>query len=206
MISLLVSTVMAQEVAPEKKKISNQVFFRGAYARLQDSRGGEVFTDTATGNNSGKNGYSVAAGIDLALTEPNLLFGHATLLGEVFMEYSRYAHAKVLQTTSALLGGTNQSEVSVSEMNVTIAPKVRIDSLGWVRPFVIPGGISWLVNSPPSNDTTYLDLGIPFAAGVDIVLHERISLGVDGRYTYAFDHTNTHNAYLSTGAYAAINF
>jgi hypothetical protein len=38
------------------------------------------------------------------------------------------------------------------------------------------------------------------------VLIDAISLGIDVRYTYAFDQSNTNNSYLSTGAYAAVNF
>lgn len=185
---------------------ASQVFFRGAFSALNSSRGGEVFTDTGTGGNNGKNGYALSAGIDLALTKPAQIFNHITLLGEVFMEYSKHSRKKVLQTTSALLAGTNQASIEVAEMNATIAPKVRFDSFGSVRPFVIPFGMTWLVNSPPSNDTTYLDMGIPFAAGLDVVLAEQLSVGLDFRYTMAFNHTNTENSYYTLGGYAAVNF
>jgi hypothetical protein len=67
-------------------------------------------------------------------------------------------------------------------------------------------GLAFLVNSPPSNDTTYLDVGLHFAGGLDFVLIDEISLGVDVRYTYAFDQSNTGNSYLSVGGYAGINF
>lgn len=202
-ILLLSGSSFAQE-----KNYLNQVFFRGGYAILKDHRGGEVFTDTAgaSGTNNGDGGLALSAGVDLALTEKNQLLGFGTLLGEVFMEYGRYSHHSVRQTTSALLAGTNNSEVSVSSMNATIAPKLRIDSLGVVRPFLIPAGMTWLVNSPPSNDTTYLDFGVPFAAGIDLKLMDQLSVGMDFRYTLAFNHTNTKNSYYSMGAYAGINF
>ena len=148
----------------------NQVFFRGAYTRLTNNRGGLV------------------------------------LLGEIFVEYSRFSKKVVAQTTSALLGGTATSDVHVSELNVTIAPMLRYDGWKVVRPFFIPIGLAFLVNSPPSNDTTYLDVGLHWALGFDFALSDLISLGVDVRYTYAFDQTNTNNSYLSTGGYAAVNF
>lgn len=206
---LLVGMIMLSGSSfAQDKTYSNQVFFRGGYAMLKDHRGGEVFTDTAgaSGINNGDSGLALSAGIDLALTEQNQIFGFGTLLGEVFMEYGRYSHKSVRQTTSALLAGTNNSEVSVSSMNATIAPKLRIDSLGLVRPFLIPAGMTWLVNSPPSNDTTYLDFGVPFAAGIDLKLMDQLSVGMDVRYTLAFNHTNTKNSYYSMGAYAGVNF
>jgi hypothetical protein len=185
----------------------NQVFFRGAYTRLTNNRGGEVFTDTggANGLNDDKGGFSIAAGLNLALTDPADMKG-LVLLGEIFVEYSRFSKKVVAQTTSALLGGTATSDVHVSELNVTIAPMLRYDGWKVVRPFFIPIGLAFLVNSPPSNDTTYLDVGLHWALGFDFALSDLISLGVDVRYTYAFDQTNTNNSYLSTGGYAAVNF
>ena len=185
----------------------NQVFFRGGYSRLTDSRGAEVFTDTgaAAGTNDDKGGFSIAAGLDLALTDPADLNG-LVLVGEIFVEYSRYSKKEVAQATSALLGGTATSEVHVAGLNVTVAPMLRYDGWSWVRPFVIPVGLAFLVNSPPSNDTTYLDVGLHFGGGLELVLIDEISLGVDVRYTYAFDQSNTNNSYLSTGLFAGVNF
>jgi len=185
----------------------NQVFFRGAYTRLTNDRGGEVFTDTAGANglNNDKGGFSIAAGLNLALTDPADMKG-LVLLGEIFVEYSRFSKKVVAQATSALLGGTATSDVHVTELNVTIAPMLRYDGWKVVRPFFIPIGLAFLVNSPPSNDTTYLDVGLHFAGGLDFVLIDEISLGVDVRYTYAFDQSNTGNSYLSVGGYAGINF
>jgi hypothetical protein len=185
----------------------NQVFFRGAYSRLSTNRGGEVFTDTggADGLNDDKGGFSIAAGLNLALTDPADMRG-LVLLGEIFVEYSRFSKKVVLQTTSALLEAPATSDVHVTELNVTIAPMFRYDGWKVVRPFFIPIGVAFLVNSPPSNDSTYLDIGLHFAGGFDFVLIDEISVGVDFRYTYAFDQSNTNNGYLSTGGYAAINF
>jgi|GEM_PF-921040 len=199
------------EARPETKTWAspklNQVFFRGGHARLAKSRGDEVFTDTdaATGANDGRTGFSIAAGLDLALTEPADMRG-LVLLGEIYIEYARFSKNDVLQTTSALLGGTDTSDVHVAELNVTVAPKFRYDGWKVVRPYFIPVGLAFLVNSPPSNDSTYLDIGLHFAGGFDFVVIDEFSLGVDFRYTYAFDQSNTNNSYMSTGAYAGVNF
>jgi hypothetical protein len=194
----------------------NQVFFRGAYSRLSKNRGTEVFTDAGAGLGAGpanddQGGFSIAAGLNLALTDPADMRG-LVLLGEIFVEYSRFSKKEVVQTTSALVGllvpgaPIAMSDVHVTELNVTIAPMFRYDGWKVVRPFFIPVGVAFLVNSPPSNDTTYLDIGLHFAGGFDFVLMDEISLGVDFRYTYAFDQSNTNNGYLSTGVYAGVNF
>ena len=106
------------------------------------------------------------------------------------------------------LGGTATSDVAVTGLNVTVAPKARFDDLGngRFRPFVIPIGLAFLVNSPPSNDTTYLDLGLHFGGGLDVLIVDRVSIGWDARYTYGFEQSNTHTRYWSTGGYVALNF
>lgn len=191
----------------DEAAFSNQLFFRGAYSSLVNDRGEEVFTDTLTGENDDKSGWSIAAGLDLSAMKIEDL-GGANLMGEVFIEYSEFADARVAQATSALLGGTAKSDVSVSELNVTIAPKARFDDLGngRIRPFIIPIGLSFLVNSPPSDDTSYLGVGLHFGGGIDVLVIDRISVGTDFRYTHGFKQTNTHMTYWTTGAYAALNF
>lgn len=185
----------------------NQVFFRGGFSYLTNSRGNEVFTDVngASALNNGKSGFSVATGLDLKMLDVPFL-GDSDLLGEIFIEYARFSRKTVTQTTSALLGGAATSNVQVSSLNVTVAPKIRFDQWEHVHPFISPVGVSFLVNSPPSNDTTYLDLGLHFAAGVDFQLLDWLSLGVDARYTHGFEFTNTNMSYFSTGMYAGINF
>ncbi|MEW6774888.1 MAG: hypothetical protein AB1405_01215 [Bdellovibrionota bacterium] len=186
---------------------TNQVFFRGAYSRLNDGRGGEVFTDAggATTFNGKEGGFSVAAGLDVGLM-PGEEWGGNPLLGEIFLEYSRFSNERVTTATSVLLGAPATDRVAISALNVTVAPKLRFDSMGQVRPWVIPAGLSFLVNSPPSNNTTYLDVGVHFGAGVDVTLAERLSVGADVRYTHGLEQADTFTRYFSTGAYLGINF
>lgn len=202
-ISLAIMPVMARA---ESGKY-NQVFFRSGFAYLTDDRSGEVFTDTgnAGGPNNSKGGFNVSAGLDLGLVTGDSLNGNS-LLGEILIEYSRFSNKNVVTTTSALLGAPTVDRVAVSELNVTVAPKLRLDSLGPVRPFIVPIGLSFLVNSPPSNNTTYLDVGVHFAGGLDIKVAEQVSLGADIRYTHGFETADTHNRYLSGGGYLGINF
>lgn len=205
-LCLLASPVLAQEKKPDK---NHKVFFRGAYSTLTSSRANEVFTDTAGANgtfNGKKGGFSVMGGIDLGMMDPGTLLGIASIQGEVSVEYSRFSNQLVRQTTSALLGGTVNSRVNVTELNVGIAPKIRFDSLGRFKPFVTPIGLAFLVVSPPSNDSTYLDIGLNFGAGLDIMLLNWLSVGVDARYTYGFGTNHTPDSYFSTGGGIGIHF
>ncbi len=191
--------------AQAKENATNQVAFRGGFSLLTNSRGGEVFTDTLTGTNDGKGGFSVATDLSLGLTPYKGLFDLVTLQGEVFMEYSRFSNKNSTQTTSALLGGSATTRVPVSELNVAVNPKARFE-LGRFRPFLVPIGVGFLVVSPPSDDAAYLDLGLNFGAGLDIKITELISAGVDARYTHSLGLSNTNGSYFSTGAYVGINF
>lgn len=187
---------------------NNTVFFRGAYSRLIGSRGREVFTDSGgvTTLNDGKGGFSVGAGLDLGLMKPGQILGVASLGGEIFIEFSRFSANQVTQTTSVLLGSPSVSRVNVTELNVGINPKLRFDSLGRFRPYLVPVGVAFLVSSPPSNDSTYLDLGLNFAGGVEYQIVDWLSLGLDSRYTLGFGMNNTKTSYFSAGGTVGIHF
>jgi len=210
LVAALASCITAGlAAADEEAQYNNQVFFRGAYSALTTNRGGEIFTDTlATGNaNSSRGGWSMAAGLDLSMMEMEDM-GGARVMGEIFAEFSQFSDQNVVNAAQALLGTTVVRQVNVTSLNVTIAPKVRFDDLGSgrIRPFVVPVGLAFLVNSPPSNTTSYLDLGMQFGAGVDGLVVDRISVGADLRYNHSFTQSQTNNSYWSTGVYAGINF
>lgn len=195
-------------------EMGGQVFYRFGAASLRDDRGGEVFTDamnaTGAGSNDDKGGYAVGAGLDIPLSP---LFGN-TLLGEVMVEYAKFSDKEVLQTTSALdvvlpgEGGVKPvttSKVVVSSLAVVVAPKYRFE-MGKLRPWIIPIGLAFLVNSPPSNDTTYLDFGPHFGAGIEYRLIDLLSVGIDYRLTLGSGQSRTKNDYSTFGGYVGINF
>ncbi|OWK45322.1 hypothetical protein FRUB_01653 [Fimbriiglobus ruber] len=64
--------------------------------------------------------------------------------------------------------------------------------------------MAMLVNSPPTNNTTYLDIGIQFGAGVDYRLTRELNLGLDCRYIYNLVRPGA--SWLTTGAYIGFNF
>lgn len=207
-LTLLCGVFSNQAKAGDRFEKNNKVFFRGGYSSLTSSRGTEVFTDTlgATTSNSGKGGFSAAAGLDLGMTKPQALLDTFSLAGEVFIEFSRFSNARVTQATSALLGAATQSSVDLTELNVGVSPKVKWDTLGRFRPWLIPVGLNFLVSSPPSNDTTYLDLGVNFGTGVDFEVLPWLNVGVDGRYVLGFEFNNTKTSYLSLGGNVGLNF
>lgn len=196
-------------------QLGGQVFYKYGTANMKDNRGGQAFTDTygLMGNNDGDSGTAIGAGLDIPLAK---LFGN-TLLGEVMVDYASFSDKKVLQTASVLAEEALQddgsggsvgyvtSTVNVSELNVVIAPKYRFE-LGKLRPWIIPVGLAFMVNSPPSNDTTYLDTGIHYGAGVEYMLTNLLSLGIDYRNTVASGNPGFKATYNSFGVYIGINF
>ena len=198
--------VIALLSLPARAELGGQVFFRYASPDLKDSRGNQVFTDTlgAAGLNSDDGQWAISAGLDLPITTE---VGPGTLLGQVMVEYAKFSDKRVRQTTSALLGGTANSKVAVSELMVLIAPKYRFEAMGGkLRPWIIPVGLAFLVNSPPSDDSNYLDIGYHIGAGVEYRLSKLLSVGVDYRRTVAKGEPDIKASYSSLGAYLGFNF
>ena len=189
-------------------ELGGQVFFRAGFASLVGGdRGGEVFTDTngaAGRTNDKKTGFSVGAGFDLPLFQ-DPWWGN-TVLAEILIDYAQFSREKVVQTTGALLGQTNITRVTVNEVSMGAAPKYRIE-LGQWRPWIIPIGLEWQVISPPSNNTSYLDVGATFGAGIDYRIIKEISVGLDLRYHWSSKTTNAGAvSFITSGLYLGFNF
>jgi opacity protein-like surface antigen len=189
-----------------------QVFYRYGWSSLSVDRGGQTFTDTqnatGAGKNDGKNGKGIGAGLDLSLMNCPL-FPTNSIAGEIFVDYNRFSHKKVANAINVVAGnvtGPTIGEVSVSELAVVIAPKYRFGGLGKVRPWIIPAGLAFMVNSPPSNTTNYLDVGYHLGAGVEYMIVKELSVGVDYRYTIGSGDPQLKVKYSSLGANLAINF
>jgi opacity protein-like surface antigen len=192
--------------------LGGQVAFRGGYAHLDSGRGGEVFTDTLglAGENDDSDGFNVGASLDVPLLNDG--FGN-TLLGDISLDYHQFSHKKVLQVTDVItdaVGATPapgaESKITVNEMTIAVSPKYRLDSMGKLRPWVIPAGLAFLVSSPPSDDTTYLDVGMQFGAGAEYMLTDWLSAGADVRYTVGFGAASVENDVFTVGGYLGLNF
>lgn len=199
-----------QDAAPPPAKLGGQVFFRGGAGFLTESnRGNGFYTDGGgvAGLNDGTSGFGMGFGLDIPLMK-DPWWGN-TLLGEVLIDYAQFSRMRVRQTVSPLLpaGTPLLSEVSVSQLAIVGAPKYRFEGLGRLRPWVIPVGMAFFVNNPPTNDSTYLDVGLHFGAGVEYLLTPNVSLGADVRYNKSFNLTNSPAGdFLTAGVYLGFNF
>ena len=199
------------------QETGNMVFFRGGWAGLVNDRSNEVETDVfgLSGVNDNNNGYYVGAGLDLVLSK-NLwgMMSNAWALGEIGVEFKRFDSEKVTQavpSTCSLAGvptctvETNK-KVQITMLTVSVAPKIMFMEGSRFRPWIIPAGLDFHVISPPSNDTTVLDIGVQFAVGAQYRIWKAIHLGVDGRFHLAAGQTDTTNNFGTAGAYVGIAF
>lgn len=188
-------------------QLGGQVFYHYGKSTLDHARDGQVFTDTAgnTGRNSDTNGWNIGAGLDLPLLKG---FGPGDVLGEVMADYAHHSKKAVIQTASALLGAPATKEVTVASLNVVIAPKYRFTGIleGKLVPWVIPMGLAFLVNSPPSDNATYLDVGYHAGVGVEYKVIEALSAGLAYRKTFASKDTDVDSSYSTLDLYLGVNF
>ena len=194
----------------------NRLFFRGGYAALNSSRGGELFADGHTGQNNGTGGYYIGAGEDIMVTTD--FWGMAkglALVGEIGVEFKRFNSETVANSDTAIPPGPGgvtavsnggKTQVQITMLTVDIAPKIKFRHDSDLQPWIIPAGLDFHVISPPSNQTTYLDIGVQFAAGVGYRVWKELWLGVDTRYHLTSNQTNSVNNYGTVGAYVGIGF
>jgi len=198
------------------QETGNMVFFRGGGAWATSDRSGEVFTDVFgfQGNNSGDSGYYVGAGLDLVLTRDvwGMMSG-VWALGEIGVEFKRFDSKRVTQAvpaTCAVAGvsscSVRKEKVQITMLTVNVAPKIMFMEGSRFRPWIIPAGLDFHVISPPSDDTTVLDIGVQFAVGAQVRVWKAIHLGVDGRFHLATGQTDTTNNFGTAGAYLGIAF
>ncbi len=195
----------------------NMVFFRGGAMWATSDRSNEVFTDvfSFTGKNGGDSGYYVGAGLDLVLSKDVWgMMSETWVLGEIGVEFKRFNSKKVTQavpSTCASAGVSSctlntNTRVEITMLTVDVSPKIMFMEGSRFRPWIIPVGLDFHVISPPSNDTTYLDIGAQFAAGAQYRVWKAIHLGVDARFHLAAGQTGTTNNFGSVGAYTGIAF
>jgi hypothetical protein len=196
----------------EEITTGNRVFFRGGYADLTSGRSCELFTDgnCVAGQNGATGGYYVGAGEDIMLTHD--LWGMMKgigLVGEIGVEFKRFnsktvANSDTSGVTSVSNAGT--SKVQLTMLTVDVAPKVKFRQGTNFQPWIIPVGLDFHVISPPSNQTTVLDIGVQFGAGAEYRIWRELWLGADARFHLASNQTNTVNNFGTVGGYVAIGF
>lgn len=202
-ILLVMGLVLVQQAVAE-----SQVFYRFGASKLSKSRGGQIFTDTAgaTMKNDDDTGKSFGAGLNLKMFNCPIMPDNS-VFGEIFIEYNRFSNNKVTNAINVLSGaGPSTSEVSVSELAVIVAPKYKFHTESALKPWVIPLGLAFLVNSPPSDTTSYLDIGYHGGIGADYYFAKILSLGLDLRHTFGFGHPQYAIHYTSLAANIGFNF
>ena len=189
----MASAAAAGGAAPGSGLLGGQVSFRGGYTHLSSSENSAVFSGTGTG----QDGWMVGGALDVPLMkEP---FFNNTLLGQISMDFSGING----RTASPL--PLNRGRQSIYK--IAVSTKYRIDTLGNLRPWILPIGLSFLVNSPPSNSAAYLTVGGTTGAGIEYVLLDRFALGLAMSYNFYSKSLNQANSnHFSIGPYLGINF
>lgn len=182
-----------QELAPAPKKWGGQFFFSAGGAFLPGGNG--LFTDNQGERQSGHAGFSLGVGADLPIVK-DPLFGN-TWLGELALNFGQF---------------TDTNNFTVSELALVGAPKYRIE-LGRLRPWIIPVGMEFLVGGRESlaGSNPYggsvLNVGIPFGAGIDYMLTQSWSVGLDWRYNLNLSPSSINfGSFMTYGAYLGFNF
>jgi hypothetical protein len=188
-----------------------QVFFKGGYLRMDSPRRNSLLTIQDDPDRKG--GWQVGGGVDL----PVMKIFDNTLLGEIMVEYVQ--SQKTTGDSSATVETAPGKQLAVGRgleniLTVAIAPKYRIDTLGsiWpslasIRPWIIPVGLTFNVNTPVSRAVTNISVGGTTGAGVErLFWNNRVSLGVDFRYYWGPDIPDERLSHFTTGGYVGINF
>lgn len=199
--------------AESPKLLGGQVFFKGGYARMDNPRSNSLLT--AQDNPDDRNGFNVGAGLDL----PLMTIFNSTLLGEIYVEYIQTQHTtgdSPAQVEGPTDPGKHLAEGRGLEniLTVGIAPKFRFDNLGairpWLapyRPWIIPVGLTFNVNTPVNKAITNISIGGVTGVGIErLFWNNRLSLGVDFRYYWGPDIPDENLKHLTTGGYLGINF
>ena len=226
-IALSLSTALAPMGAWADEPTGNRVIFRSGFAGATSDRAGELFTDVhgaaiplgVGGSAGGNKGYYVGGALDLMLTKDvwGMMKGIG-VVGEIGVEFKRFNSPKTANTGNVGVTGptctglalcvnsTTPNPAQITMLTVDIAPKVKFRQGTDFQPWVIPVGLDFHVISPPSNQTSYLDIGVQFGAGAEYRIWKELWLGVDGRFHLASNQTNTVNNYGTVGAYVGIGF
>ncbi|MCZ7626070.1 MAG: hypothetical protein M5R38_09900 [Candidatus Methylomirabilis sp.] len=190
-----------------------QVFFKGGFVRMDHPRTNSLLTTQSDSND--KDGWQVGGGVDL----PIMTIFNSTLLGEIYVEYIQTQ--KTAGDSDATVEGPTAPNKKLAEkrgleniLTVGIAPKIRFDNLGSYspllapyRPWIIPVGLTFNVNTPVNKAITNISVGGVSGFGIErLFWNNRVSLGVDFRYYWGPDIPDENLRHFTTGGYVGLNF
>lgn len=189
-----------------------QVFFKGGFVRMDHPRSNSLLT--AQSDSGDKDGWQVGGGVDL----PIMTIFNSTLLGEIYVEYIQTQKTKGDSPVEVEPGapGKKLAEKRGLEniLTVGVAPKIRFDNLGsirpWLapyRPWIMPVGLTFNVNTPVNKAITNISVGGVSGFGAErLFWNNRVSLGVDFRYYWGPDIPDENLRHFTTGGYVGLNF
>ncbi|MEN8259463.1 MAG: porin family protein [Pseudomonadota bacterium] len=203
--------------AQEEEHKHHMLFFRGGYARSDNTRNGVSIKSgvapVGAQDQPDKDAWYIGAGFDFSLTDDFWgLMDNTDVLSELMFEYKQFdtdvkGNALANEPTQLAGGALNPRDITVNQFTLTAAPKIKFLDGHDFRPWVIPVGLAIHVVSPPSESITVLNPGIMFGAGADYKLWKDIYIGVDARYHltgHDADEVNTDG--LTAGGYLGIGF
>lgn len=195
----------------------NTLFFRGGFAHMDKARNGvSIQSDVApvgAQDQSDTDAWYIGAGFDFSLTD-NVwgMMDNTQVLAELMFEYKEFGghvqgNALANDPTPLAGGGFNPRSVTVNQLTLSAAPKIKFFKDSALRPWIIPIGLGLHVISPPSESITVLNPGLMFGGGADYRVWKDIFIGVDARYHLtggAADGVNTDG--YTAGGYVGIGF
>lgn len=112
------------------------------------------------------------------------------------------------ETTLAGRSGTQDcNQVTVTQITLSAAPKIKFMKGSKFRPWIEPVGLAIHVTSPPSNGVTYINPGIMFGGGADYNLWKDIYIGADARYHLTGqDNDGVNTDGFTAGGYLGLGF
>ena len=191
----------AAAAAAGSGQLGGQVAFRGGYAHM-DGTMNSLFSSGGSNN-----GWWVGGSLDIPLMKDPFFNNKNTVLGQISLDVIGTGNNT---KSSGAIGGVFDDGGAQNLLKIAISPKYRIDSMGALRPWIIPIGLSFILNSPPSSSATYLDVGGTTGFGVEYVLpvlDNHLSLGLAFAYNFYPSNRNSLNTNnINVGPYVGINF
>ncbi|WP_026223532.1 hypothetical protein [Methylosarcina fibrata] len=194
----------------------NTIFFRGGFAHSDQARNGvSIQSDVVpvgAQDQSDTDAWYIGAGFDFGLTDDVWgMMDNTQVLAELMFEYKEFGgHVQgnaIAQDPTGLVAAGTPRSVTVNQLTITAAPKIKFMKDSPLRPWIIPIGLGLHVISPPSESITVLNPGLMFGGGADYRLWKDIFIGVDARYHLtggASDGVNTDG--YTAGGYIGIGF
>lgn len=191
-LNAVVAQTQAKEAAQDAEIAKDEapnsrLFFRGGYSALTHNvTANNTFVGqftAPTNTNQAGSGWDVGVGLEHGLTD-NIwgLTEALSLSAELGILYNHYGSINGVRVLAP--PGTSGGGVSVDQLQITAAPKIRVNNLGGFSPWVIPIGLAIGVIGTPSAQATYVTPGLVLGTGLDYDITDHIFAGFDFRYQF----------------------